>query len=650
MKKFINITAIMLCMLFLAVSCSKDNVGAKYSDNNPASFSLTGATTVTKALAIEEPDCDITLSTIVVTRASSNGEATVNFATSVDGEGTITVDPIVFATGENSKSPVAHIKGVPQGANTKFKVALPGTDVKAAEAIAGKTTFFTISVSRAKPASWEPVETSSIFCNGLFSAFFGGPSDHPTTLIYPVAVEKRTDANVFRIKNIAKSETCPFIATTQGTEMELYDLEGDVYYEIDATNQDFVEVKRQPLNIECIETYQGETTNYGMVTSGTDYSGFSATYKVGGKYDASTGKISFAIIYFDLAGMPYTSGYFWDGEGTELYLDDSNMGDDFMRDYTFSPYVEDTYFINAAFEYSNIKSIYKGEATDPSKAEKLAEKYGTVYAVPAYLIEDYDIFFNINMKGKLALPDTYKMQDLGVQVLSGVEAYMAVKSVEVGEELAINTITYDIVDKDGNVLGADFTDQFMQLGNEEDLSLYEGNYTCDGESSDNPDVQIVNEEDTLWVSGLCKYGPFKFVPDELTFIPSFVGDMVNANYKLYAYPSDGALFYMEYMNLFNFRRLIDGTLIPVLTNDAKKYGMNLIWLLQIASSSPSFVKAYNFTDFKLVPAEEQQVESAKKVEKESISASTTPTFNGKPVVMESAKASLLKAAFRVKKQ
>lgn len=641
MKKIYSLIAVALMVVFATVSCNKDNEGEKYRETSSTNFSLTGSTSCSYGLSVDEGEADVNVDDVVITRAIATDAVTLQLQVSKDPKSTasVTVDNLVFNEGETQKSPVVHLRGLGEGQSCTTTFTIPESDA----VIAGKSYSFTVTFKRDVRASWQRVTTKSVFQNGLFGMFSSTDpkGDYAPYLTYSVPVEKRSDANIFRIQNITKSAVCPFF--------EGCDLDGDMYFNIDATNSKFVEVENVGLKVVLNDAY-------GEQWAGTHCGAFSSKYEVGGTFDAGTGIIKWNPDQLQCWMPAYGSieeGAFWDCYETVLWLDENNMGDDFNRDYTFVEYLPSTYQICEAFDFKyNGAPIYIGDPNDPSKAAALEEKYGTVYAIPDYAVNDFDIFFNINKKGKLALPASYKVQDFGMEIMAGVEVYMAMKNADISEAGGAN-INYDVVSKDGAVLGANYTDHFYLFDDEATIDDYVGTYTCP--AADGASVEIAKVSDTdLLATGLIKYGPLSFrmatedqtqisVPTTAgTMYPSFLGGIINETANIYAYLgiSSAGKFYSTDYNCLIFKRLGNGTLLPSITPMGSYNGITEILVLQQTASGWALGGAYTFTDFVLTPATPNSAAKVLPNKEHKIGdykgePKTGLSFNGQPVKAKS---------------
>ncbi len=484
-----------------------------------------------------------------------------------------------------------------------FTVSITGTDGKIIEKKISSSVAVTRNVINSLESlkvdfnviSWEEVKTKSIFQNGLFGMFSNmNPKDYSSYLIYQVKVEKRSDANMFRVKNICKSSVCPLFNPS-------VDLDGDMYFNIDATNPQFVEVDNVGLKVVL-------NSSYGEQWAGTHCGAFSSIYEVGGTFDSGTGIIKWNPNQLQCWMPAYGTieeGYFWDCYETVLWLDENNMGDDFTLDYNFEQYLPSTLHVSQAFDYEHNAEIRTGVPKDASKAASLAQKYGTVYCIPDYFVSDYDIFANINKYGKLALPDSYKNQSLGVNV-SGIDAYMAIKDAEFSESKGA-LIMYSIVDENGNVLLADCTDYFYtnEIDDNATIDDYVGTYKCNVADKATVTVTKINET-TLAISGITQYGDLNFTwqsEDGKQYYPSFVGGVINQSSNIYAYPGNvsASSFTTSNYNIFNYRRSVDGKMIPFISELGVSNNLGDILILQ-QGSGWMLKKAYNFTDLMLTPA------------------------------------------------
>ncbi|MBQ0053286.1 MAG: hypothetical protein KBS89_02375, partial [Bacteroidales bacterium] len=231
MKKIYSLIAVALMVVFATVSCNKDNEGEKYRETSSTNFSLTGSTSCSYGLSVDEGEADVNVDNVVITRAIATDAVTLQLQVSKDPKSTasVTVDNLVFNEGETQKSPVVHLRGLGEGQSCTTTFTIPESDA----VIAGKSYSFTVTFKRDVRASWQRVTTKSVFQNNFFSYLYSAEAkDYPEYLIYPVVVEKRSDANIFRVKNITKSENCPFVNLAS----DMNDMDGDYYFEIDATN------------------------------------------------------------------------------------------------------------------------------------------------------------------------------------------------------------------------------------------------------------------------------------------------------------------------------------------------------------------------------------------------------------------------------
>ena len=489
MKRILNI--VLLAVFALAtIACDKDNISATYTQESANTMSLSGASALSFQLGLEESSATYQLDQVQINRANGQGDVTVNLVTAVSGNATVTVDPVTFTNGQTQATTKMSISNVELGSTVTVKVSIPEANLNPIE---GSASSFTITVKRSKPASWIPVTTKSIFKNGLIGMFTIDPDgQYAPYCTYPVYVEKRSDADIFRVKNVAKSEN--FALSEPGD-----DIEGDSWMVIDATDPKNVSVARFPLQIDW---------GSGPIYAGT-FDAYGYPDDPRGTYDPATGIITFPYQTMG-CDMPDYGTSIWYCFETILYLDENTMGTDFNRDYTFME-LSSTITLMDMTRGRGSKSIYVGVPNDESKTQELIEKHGHVFAIPNYMARDYNIYFAVNEKGTFALPEEYASQEFGVQLLNGVDLYMNItKASSFDLEKGILTLVYDLVTNDGVTIKT-FSDVFYMEGDEVTAADYVGEYVTD---SDETPVSITDipSMEMLAVSGVTKEMelPFKY--------------------------------------------------------------------------------------------------------------------------------------------
>lgn len=553
MKKILNMV-LLAVFAFATVACDTDNIKTTYSDLNAANLSLSGAKSISYTLGLEESSASFSLDRVQISRPVGTGDLSITLVASVTGKGNVTVDPVSFTNGQTTASPSMSISNLGQGETCKVVLSLPETNTDAT--INGKTTSFTVNITREKPASWVPVKTKSQFKNGFFGGSFSyDASQYPALFIYPVEVEKMSDADIFRVKNVMKSSVCPFTAAVTW----LTDQEGDHYMTIDCTDPENVTVARTSLGIDHV--------SYTSLEIGT-FDAFGYPDDPKGEYDASNGIIKFSGealgIYIGGAGLFYTTE-------TILYLDENKMGADFTRDYTFVEYAEKTTVLNAAIRQSYESPIYVGMPNNEELTEDLKEKYGTVYCLPSYLTEDYNIYFGIDDKGKFVIPDEYKQQSLGVELLAGVEIFMSISKSSVMEN-GILYLAYDIVKEDGTVIGS-YTDRFYILNYEADPKAAIGKYTAKmAGAATEIEISDDTEGEALLVSGIFEslVVPFNY---DGTFKTLYC---VNEEDNYYSLTYDGESIYSD--SFHTLATTSTGAVVVIPTAKGYQYGLQMAFL------------------------------------------------------------------------
>ena len=489
MKRILNI--VLLAVFALAtIACDKDNISATYTQESANTMSLSGASALSFQLGLEESSATYQLDQVQINRANGQGDITINLLTAVTGNATVTVDPVTFTNGQTQATTKMSIADVELGSTVTIKVSIPEAN---ANPIEGSASHFTVTVKRSKPASWIPVTTKSIFKNGLIGMFTIDPDgQYAPYCTYPVYVEKRSDANIFRVKNVAKSEN--FALSEPGD-----DIEGDSWMVIDATDPNNVSVERFPLQIDW---------GYGNIYAGT-FDSYGYPDDPRGKFDASNGIITFPAQTLG-CDMPAYGTSIWYCFETILYLDENTMGIDYNRDYSFMELAGTVSLMDMTRDRGT-KSIYVGVPNDESKTQELIKKHGYVYAIPNYMARDYNVYFAVDEKGNFAIPAEYESQELGVELLNGVDLYMNItKASSFDMEKGILTLVYDIVTGDGVKIKT-YSDIFYIKGEDVTAEDYVGDYVTE---SDGTAVSISNasELEMLMIKGVTKEMdlPFKY--------------------------------------------------------------------------------------------------------------------------------------------
>ena len=578
MKRFLNI--VLLAVFALAtIACDKDNMSATYTQDNANLMSISGSKALSYQLGLEESSATWNLDNVQINRASGEGDVTVNLVTAVTGNATVTVDPVSFASGQTTATTKMQISGVELGATVTVKVSIPDAN---ANPIEGAALSFTVTVKRSKPASWVPVTTKSIFKNGLIGMFSIDPDgQYAPYCTYPVYVEKRSDANIFRVKNVAKSEN---FALSDPAD----DIEGDSWMVIDATDPNNVSVARFPLNINW---------GYGNIYIGT-FDAYGYPDDPRGKFDASNGIITFPAQTMG-CDMPDYGTSIWYCYETILYLDENTMGIDYNRDYTFAQ-LSNTVSLVDMTRGRGSKSIYVGVPNDESKTEELKEKHGTVYAIPSYMARDYNIFFAIDEKGKFNIPEEYASQELGVELLNGVELYMNIsKASSFDVASGILTLVYDLVTND-DVTIKTFTDVFYLTSDETTVADYPGNYkTLAG------DTPVVIADDPtnsmLVVDGVTELMPLPFVYAEELAYPALQTGIYGDVFCGVYYPAQDGYYTLKLGQSFDLVMTAAGVVAVVPSADAYSMALELCMAKLTASGSLSSPKIYDYSTMVFVP-------------------------------------------------
>ena len=588
MKKILNI--VLLAVFALAtIACDKDNISTSYEKTGSSAMTLSGASALSYQLGLEESSATYILDKVQINRAFAENEVTVNLVTNVTGSNaTVTVAPVTFVKRQTQAYTEMTISNVGVGETCVITLSLPQGNVSDIE---GARSSFTVTVKREKPASWVPVTTKSIFKNGLIGMFSIDPDgQYAPYCTYPVYVEKRSDANIFRVKNVAKSEN---FALSDPAD----DMEGDSWMVIDATDPKNVSVARFPLNIDW---------GYGNIYVGT-FDSYGYPDDPRGEFDADNGIITFPAQTMG-CDMPNYGTSIWYCYETILYLDENTMGIDYSRDYTFMEFGSTISMVDMTRGRGS-KTIYIGVPNDDSKTEELIDKHGYVFAIPSYMARDYDIYFAVDKKGKFNIPEEYASQELGVELLNGVELYMNItKASSFDLETGILTLVYDLVTSDDVVIKT-YSDVFYLIDEKITVADYPGNYKT---AADDKPVVITDspDDEMLVVKGVTDIMdlPFKYnsyegedgTAIELEYPALYAGIYGNKFCGIY-YPAADKYYLLAPNQTFDLFMTASGVVVVIPTVDAYSMQFEICMANLTSTGQLSGVKYYDYKSMVFMP-------------------------------------------------
>lgn len=563
MKKILNM--VLLAVFALAtIACDTDNITETYRDLNAANLSLSGAKSISYTLGLDESSASFSLDRVQINRPVGTGDLSITLVASVSGKGNVTVDPVSFVDGQTQTSPSMSISNLGLGESCKVVISLPETNTDAT--IGGKSTSFTVTITREKPASWVSVETKSKIANGLLGLFTAASPTgaYAAYNIYSVKVEKKSDADIFRIKNVCAKGTWPLMDLNDDATT----MEGDFYMVIDATDPKSVKVEKFNLGVDW---------GYGDMYAGT-FDAFGYPNDPKGTYDASNGIIKFPKETMGFTCPGYNAEGLYYTHGTTIWLDENKMGADFTRDYTFSQYIEKATVLCSSTKESYESPIYVGTPNNNELKDDLKEKYGTVYCIPSYFADNYNIFFGVNDKGKFVIPEEYAKQRLGIELLAGVEIFMSISKSSAMEN-GIIYLAYDIVKEDGTIIGS-YTDRFYMLDYEADLKTSVGKYTAKIEGvATNIEITDNTEDEALLISGAL---------DSLTVPFNYDGTFktlycVNEAGNYYSLTYDGASGRIYSNSYHTLAKTLTGAVVVIPTADGYEYDLLMGFFVSTAS-------------------------------------------------------------------
>lgn len=527
--------------------------------------------------AIELDPAEPTTYTVKVSRRNTQGALTVPFEIQENTDDVFTVGQAVFADGE---------------AETTFTLTFPKAEVGKPYTLKILTSdpslvskysagvIYTFEVTRVKwndvgfyykdAAKTDKVEGYAMYTDDLMTFYTGA-----APLVYPVKLQERDDQKgVFRMVN-AYGEDYPY------NDPGDWDASKDYYIIINATDPEKVYISPSAVDMGLAWSY-GEfyTLNLAgnyveLAEASTDaakqkeYLDKAEPYY--GKYE--NGKITFPAnsFYMAMAGL-YDGDWSWYGNASgafslvinpDLDLHNADMTSD--EDFKWE-LVNDKYMLASAKLGEDIENValYKGTCinTEGKCDERFAKEYGTAYKIASPYADGYDIYFAVNDKGEVTLPDDLKYQNTGMKAV-GDEVYAVISPA--ASTFTESVITLKIAfqtkpDDDGNFIEYGATEEVLQFITWTKVGTGMYTYTAyftdyDEETdTDNPvtdgPYDILQRDDkpntfklTEWGYG----GEFVFTWDEKTnkcTVPiSFTG---------YVSPTNGNMYVSDMVYLYNF--------------------------------------------------------------------------------------------------
>lgn len=427
--------------------------------------------------SIELDPVEATVYTAKLNRRNTENATTVKFEVTTNTDDVFTVSDAVFAAGESEADVTISFPNAEVG--KPYTLSITSTDPEFVSPKYSNDITYTLTVNRVKwndvgfyyDEDGNKVEGYAMFTDDIITGFYG-----VINCKYPVRIQERDDLKgYFRVINLYED----YLYNHD------YDADPTHYLYIDATNPAKVYI---PSLFESgmdlgsghvlVHSIAGLRISQGRADELTD-----ADY---GTYE--NGKITFAKEGLLIGEVDYNDGglYRTNGSGLtsfvinpDLDLHNADMTSD--EDFTWEEVYAGIFASGKLGTKTDGVKLYKGTCINTEKEcdKRFAEEYGTAYMIESPYANGYNLYFAVNERGEVTLPEDLKLQDTGTKAV-GEEVYAAISA-------AASTFTERVVtlkiafqtkpDEDGN---------FIEYGSAEEVLSYitwtavgTGTYTYD---------------------------------------------------------------------------------------------------------------------------------------------------------------------------
>ena len=364
---------------------------------------------------LELDPADPTEVTVKVSRRNTQGALTVPFEIKENTNDVFSVGQAVFADGASEAELTVSFPKAEVG--KPYKLSIMSNDPNIVSKYSSGA-IYTIEVTRVKwndvgfyykdAAKTEKVEGMVMYTDDIITGFYGVGNEQ-----YPVKMQERDDLKgYFRVVNLYNDY------------MEGYysDLSMTTYLYIDATDPEHVyipELFESNLDVGSghilVHSLVGLRIKQDRADELTD-----ADF---GKYE--NGKITFPIGALLIGEVDYNSGALYGSNpagltsfviNPDLDLHNADMTSD--EDFSWE-LVNSNYMLVSGQLKTQTESValYKGTCINKEGKcdERFAAEYGTAYKIASPYADGYDIYFAVNEKGEVTLPEDLKYQNTGMK-------------------------------------------------------------------------------------------------------------------------------------------------------------------------------------------------------------------------------------------
>ena len=431
---------------------------------------------------LELDPADPTNVIVKVSRRNAQGALTVPFEIKENTDDVFTVSEASFADGQEETEITLSFPKAEIGKPYTLSIMLSDPELVSKYS---EGAIYTIEVTRVK---WndvgfyykdadkkEKVEGYAMYTDDFMCGIFS--TGNPT---YPVKVQERDDQKgIFRVIN-AYGEDYPY------NDPGDWDASKDYYMIINASNPEKVYISPANINLgldwgygyvhvlcragDYVEAAE-EAEATGDAAAAKEY--LSKAEDFYGKYE--NGKITFPAQSFYIGMEDYNDGKWgWYANPNGAFslvidpdkdLHNADMTSD--EDFTWEEVFAGIFKSGKLGTTTEGVKLYKGTCinTEGECDKRFAEEYGTAYMIESPYANGYNLYFAVNERGEVTLPEDLKLQDTGTKAV-GEEVYAAIST-------AASTFTERVVtlkiafqtepDEDGN---------YMEYGSAEEVLSY----------------------------------------------------------------------------------------------------------------------------------------------------------------------------------
>ena len=415
--------------------------------------------------ALELDPADPTEVTVKVSRRNTQGALTVPFEIKENTDDVFSVGEAVFADGASEAEFTVSFPKAEVG--KPYKLSIMSSDPNVVSKYSAGA-IYTIKVTRVKwndvgfyykdEAKTEKVEGYVIYTDDIITGFYGVPNEQ-----YPVRIQERDDMKgYFRVIGLY-NDYMGGIYSDQSMTTYLY---------INATDPTHVYIP------EKMESNMDFGSGHILVFSkaGLRISQDRAKELTDADFGTyENGKITFPKGGLLIGEVDYNDGALYGTNNAGLTslvinpdLDLHNA--DMTSDEDFSWELVNDKFMLVSGQLKTQKegvALYKGTCINKEGKcdERFAKEYGTAYKIESPYAEGFDIFFAVNDKGEVTLPEELKYQKTGLDAV-GTEVYALLSP-------AASTFTESVItlkmafqsypDEDGNYTEYGSAEEILQF-------------------------------------------------------------------------------------------------------------------------------------------------------------------------------------------